>query len=556
MNKTAAKKASQNKFNQPFNLFWRLFLSMLTILLLTSALSVGIERWMNAKELNNKMQLQVARLLIARQNATAALANDDLQTIKHLYRDNRWLMSQMRIVDDKGELVLPKSRRFRSESNQRSHYRPATRSEFQHASLPSNDFNLQQPSRSPHHDSRLAPSFTDQPWEQVSADISNYPELEDTTVLSNSGKTYIVQLQPRLSLRDLMALRKDHTLIRVSLILLFSILVCYWLSRALTRRIQRVQGAVHLMSEGRFTAAEELQNLGNDELGMLAKDVSKLSTRLANSELARKQMLSDISHELRSPLARLDVATELTRDFAPEAGHYLDRIEKESVRMNELIEHIIQIQSLQMRQNTLDIEAHQSIDLYDLLDEIRQDVCFEFQDKGVSWQWQLLHEGGLIGSRGSLPADSHKIMGDPQQLHSAFENILRNAFTHTAADSSVTVSLETFTHPKQELPYLKVKVIDAGSGVAEADLQRIFQPFVRLSTSRERLNPTSNKPSDNNPQSSRPHKAAQKKYNGYGLGLAIAHAIIMVHQGELVAYNRQDGLSGLVIEASLPAHHT
>ena len=64
MNKTAAKKASQNKFNQPFNLFWRLFLSMLTILLLTSALSVGIERWMNAKELNNKMQLQVARLLI------------------------------------------------------------------------------------------------------------------------------------------------------------------------------------------------------------------------------------------------------------------------------------------------------------------------------------------------------------------------------------------------------------------------------------------------------------------------------------------------------------
>ena len=548
MNKTAAKKARRPRFYQPLNLFWRLFLSMLAILLLTSALSVGIERWINAKELNNRMQMQVARLLIARQETVAALTNDDLQTVKQLYRENRWLLSQMRIVDDQGEQVLPKFGRSRSESNRGGPYRPATRSEFQHAAPRPTEAESQYPYSEQQY-SRFFSTFSEQPWQQVSADIANYPELEDTTVTSSSGKTYIVQLQPRLLLRDLMSLRKDHTLIRVSLILLFSILVCYWLSRALTGRIQRVQQAVHLMSEGRFTAGEELKNLGNDELGLLAKDVSKLSTRLANSELARKQMLSDISHELRSPLARLDVATELTRDFAPEAGHYLDRIEKESLRMNELIEHIIQIQSLQMRQNTSDIEAYQEIDLYALIDEIKQDVCFEFQDKAVHWQWLLLNKGKPAKSQNSAAKDSYKLRGDPQQLHSAFENIIRNAFTHTAAGSSVKVSLDTFIHPEHQTPYIRIQVIDEGSGVAEADLERIFQPFVRLSASRERLNPPQVK------EQGDPSQTPQKKYNGYGLGLAIAHAIILVHQGELVAYNRKDGVSGLIIEATLPTHY-
>ena len=112
MKKTTPKKVSRHRFNQPLTLFWRLFLSMLAILLLTSALSVGIERWINAKELNNRIELQVARLLVASQHTVAALANADLQTVKHLYRENRWLLSQMRIVDEKGAVILPRFGRF------------------------------------------------------------------------------------------------------------------------------------------------------------------------------------------------------------------------------------------------------------------------------------------------------------------------------------------------------------------------------------------------------------------------------------------------------------
>lgn len=511
------------------------------MLLLTSALSVGIERWINAKELNNRMQLQVARLLVVREDAITALTNDDLQTVRQLYRDNRWLTTQMRVVDANGELILPRFGRYFTENDKRSLTAHETRARFDTGliRLPDSDWSSTKSGLKP--DSNSFSSFTEPSWPQVSADINNYPELKDTTLISNSGNTYTLQFQPRLSLRDLMSLRKDHTLVRVSLILVFSILVCYWLSRALTGRIRRVQKVVHLMSEGRFTAGEALKNLGNDELGMLAKDVSKLSARLTNSELARKQMLSDISHELRSPLARLEVATELTRDFAPEASHYLDRIEKESERMNELIEHIIQIQSLQMQQNTLDIETHQLIDLYLLLDEIRQDVCFEFQDKAVSWQWQYLHEGKPINTHS--PQAIYKVMGDSQQLHSAFENIIRNAFTHTSSHSTVKVSLETFFYPKQPMPYIRIKIVDAGSGVTEDNLERIFQPFVRLSASRERVSCSS---------PTHPPVSSPKQYSGYGLGLAIAHAVIIAHQGELVAYNRQDGYSGLIIEAIMP----
>ena len=555
MKKTPPKKAFRHRFNQPLTLFWRLFLSMLAILLLTSALSVGIERWINAKELNNKMQLQIARLTVARQHAADALADDDLEAIKQLYLENRWLMSQMSIVDEKGTVIQPRFGRFHPNRQNSGENESAPPLNFQNRPPRSPDLNLPPSPEEP--DPGLLPPWTEQSWRQVSADINNYPELKDTTIVSNSGISYTIQLQPRLSLPELMSLRKDHTLIRVSLILLFSILVCYWLSRALTGRIERVQEAVHSMIEGRFSAGEDLKELGDDELGMLAKDVSQLSTRLANSEMARKQMLSDISHELRSPLARLEVATELTRDFAPEAGHYLDRIEKESGRMNELIEHIIQIQSLQMRQYALDIEAYQPINLYALINEIKEDVCFEFQEKSVTWQWQVLDKAGVETSLDQQDNALYELMGDQQQLHSAFENIIRNAFTHTADDSVVKVVLQPFIHPDNQLPHLKVQVIDHGSGVAEIDLQRIFQPFVRLSSSRERLNqatsvtPNSKAPMQQSPSETLP---TPKKYSGYGLGLAIAHAVIMAHQGQLIAFNRQDGQSGLVIEATIPTH--
>lgn len=513
MNNTGFKDQLRSLRTQPLTLFWRLFLSMLTILLLTSALSVGIERWINANELNSRMQQHVERLLIDRLHISEALRKGDIDSIRNMYRENKRLGAQIRIIDEQGQLLFPKFGGPRT-------------------------YNNSPPEPLPHRQEENPLS-----QQQISADVTDYPELEDLNVVGQDGHNYTIQLQPRLPLRELLLLRQNHTIIRIGLIVLFSILVCYWLSRTLTRRIRRVQRAVHLISEGQFQTGTLLADLGNDELGKLAKDVSKLSNRLADSELARKQMLSDISHELRSPLARLEVATELTRDFAPEANNYLDRIEKESVRMNELIEQIIRIQSLQMQQYKANTEQYQPLDVYQLIDDIREDVCFEFQDKQIDWQWRVESQQTLTEKslKPSSESNSWLVWGDYEQLHSAFENILRNAFTHTGETSTVTIALSTTVIEPKQKPAIKLQVMDSGDGINGNNLERIFQPFVRLSASRERVNQPS-------------HSTEKHKTSGYGLGLAIAHAVIVAHQGQIQAYNRTDGSTGLIIEVLLPAY--
>ena len=290
------------------------------------------------------------------------------------------------------------------------------------------------------------------------------------------------------------------------------------------------------MSEGDYLAGDDLSQLGDDELGILAKDVAGLSNRLADSEMSRKQMLSDISHELRSPLARLEVATELTRDYAPNATHYLDRIQKESTRMNELIGQIIHIQSLQMQRYVACPEDCESIDIAMLLDEIGQDVSFEFYDKHVEWQ-------SLRNKDNSSDDElSYLIIGNREQLHSAFENVIRNAFIHSNSHSIVSSKIETIklTH---QTSTIKISIIDQGAGIDNDNLERIFQPFVRLDASRQR--PTS-------PTGNSIANKTRKKEDGYGLGLAIAQAIIAAHKGQISARNREDGVTGLVVEIVLP----
>jgi two-component system sensor histidine kinase CpxA len=233
-------------------------------------------------------------------------------------------------------------------------------------------------------------------------------------------------------------------------------------------------------------------------------------------------MLSDISHELRSPLARLDVATELTRDFAPVASRYLDRIDKESARMNELIEQIIHIQSLQMQQYTIDNLENDAVDIVEIITEIGKDVCFEFQHKNVRWQWTP--PDVLLSSSSDAFLT---VLGNQEQLHSALENIIRNAFMHTPADSTVTAEV-TKARLDNKRDAIQISITDEGGGVAEKDLERIFQPFVRLDSARHR------------------------ETGGYGLGLAIVHAVVVAHKGQINVCNRKDDIQGLIVQIVLP----
>jgi len=502
-------------FKPRITLFWRLFLSLLLTVLITSIISVMVERWLNGKELSARMDVQIDSLLFKRQEVVAALQAGDLLAVRQLYRQDRRLMSQVRIYDAQGAIIFPRYR-YREERQ--------TNGQEVGRDLPSHPISGNR--RVPHDKNDSAyekPSFINailhpaMPNREVIFDPNNRPELADITVDLPDGQTAIIQLRPHLRFADVLALQRGNFTVRLLLIILFSTLVCVWLSRTLTRRIGQVQDTVHRMIEGDYQANPQLSTLGSDELGLLAKDVAQLSTRLAESELARKQMLSDISHELRSPLARLDVATELTRDFAPDASRYLDRIDKESARMNELIEQIIHIQSLQMQQYTNDNLENDAVDIVELITEIGKDVCFEFQHKNVRWQWTLPD---------TLASHSLTVLGNQEQLHSALENIIRNAFMHTSSGSTVTAEV-TKKKLANKRDAIQISITDEGGGVAEKDLERIFQPFVRLDSARHR------------------------ETGGYGLGLAIVHAVVMAHKGQINVHNRQDG-EGLEIQIVLP----
>lgn len=505
-------------FKPRITLFWRLFLSLLLTVLITSIISVMVERWLNGKELSARMDVQIDSLLLKRQEVVAALQAGDLLAVRQLYRQDRRLMSQIRIYDEQGAIIFP---RYRYREERQTNGQEVARD------LPSHPISG---NRRAHHDKNDSayekPSFINailhpaMPNREVIFDPNNRPELADITVDLPDGQTAIIQLRPHLRFADVLALQRGNFTVRLLLIILFSVLVCFWLSRTLTQRIGRVQDTVHRMIDGDYQANPQLSTLGSDELGLLAKDVALLSTRLAESELARKQMLSDISHELRSPLARLDVATELTRDFAPDASRYLDRIDKESTRMNELIEQIIHIQSLQMQQYTIDNLESDAVDVVDLITEIGKDVCFEFQHKDVRWQWTP--PDALSSSSDA----SLTVLGNQEQLHSALENIIRNAFMHTPADSTVTAEV-TKARGDNKRDAIQISITDEGGGVAEKDLERIFQPFVRLDSVRHR------------------------ETGGYGLGLAIVHAVVMAHKGQINVHNRQDG-EGLEIQIVLP----
>ncbi|MBH0064717.1 sensor histidine kinase [Psychrobacter sp. SZ93C1] len=533
------------KFKVRITLFWRLFLSLLVTILITSILSVVVERWLSEKALTALMDVQVDTLLTKRQEMVTALQAGDLTAVKQMYYQDRWLMNQIRVYDEQGAIIFPRYRDReelipeRQQDGQQAiepdYYRdgeeprPKNRPEGQQATEPPSlePKLLVQPRRDkgmPNGQSSalsylLLPMM---PSSATIADSENRPELADVAVALPDEQTVIIQLRPHLRFSDVVELQHSNFPIRLLLIILFSILVCIWLSRTMTQRIRRVQNTVHRMIDGDYQAHPNLSKMGDDELGLLANDVAELSTRLAESELARKQMLSDISHELRSPLARLEVATELTRDFAPNASRYLDRIDKESARMNELIEQIIHIQSLQMQQYTIDNLETDMVDMAEIISDIGKDVCFEFQHKDVRWQWQLPESSPLAASSASWT-----VLGNQEQLHSALENIIRNAFMHTAADSEVTAEIKK-VEMKNKVPAIQISITDEGGGVAEKDLERIFQPFVRLDSARHR------------------------ETGGYGLGLAIVHAVVTAHKGHINAYNRTDGVQGLVVQIVLP----
>jgi signal transduction histidine kinase len=287
--------------------------------------------------------------------------------------------------------------------------------------------------------------------------------------------------------------------LRIALAVLISGLVCFFLSRMMTNRLKALQLASRRLATGELDTRLLVRSQGGDETDELARDFNTMAQQLQERIQAQKRLLGDVSHELRSPLARLRIALALAQEDDAKRGEHLQRIEHEAERLEELIGQLLSTQ-------TGDIHLDTHIDLVQLLQQLCADTNFEGEAQGKQVSFTTTSEQAIVASSGDL-------------LHKTFENILRNALQHTPDNSRVSVTLHYIDD------CIQVAVTDQGPGVPTTDLNEIFGEFYRVDTARTR------------------------ESGGYGLGLAIARRAILRHGGKIAADNTG---SGLKITVTLP----
>jgi two-component system sensor histidine kinase CpxA len=288
-------------------------------------------------------------------------------------------------------------------------------------------------------------------------------------------------------------------------------LVCYFLAWYMTKPVTRLRAATQQLAAGDLTArAGDPRSKRRDEIAGLVRDFDTMAERIETLVKAQSRLLNDISHELRSPLARLNVALGLARQRSgPETEPMLERIELEAGRLNELIGRLLTLARME------DGEQHMPSTQV-LLDEVVLNVA---EDAEFEAQARHCHV------RSEIPAGTWVVRGDASLLHSAVENVVRNAIRYTREGTTVEIHLEKMEGSAGAAEAV-VRVTDCGSGVPAEALEKLFRPFYRLDDARGRLT------------------------GGVGLGLAITERAVRFHGGRVTAVNRAEG--GLLVEIQLP----
>ncbi|WP_321393088.1 ATP-binding protein [uncultured Desulfuromusa sp.] len=329
-----------------------------------------------------------------------------------------------------------------------------------------------------------------------------------SAVQSPSGQTYFVAISlsdrppPRGLIRAI-----THGFLGWKLLILLAItaVVCYLLARSLTSPISRLRQATRKFAAGDLSVRIGHQVRGKNELAELAHDFDEMAGKIEALVETQKNLLRDISHELRSPLTRLGIALELARqqDRPETQAKSLDRIALESERMNTMIGQLLNLTRLE---NNASKESFQQFDLRGLLADLVADANFEAKTRQCTVTYKAPEVVVYFGSRSLLAQ--------------ALENVIRNAIKYTADSSTVSVNLFQTTEE------LTIQIADQGPGVPDDALLKLFDPFYRVAAARDRQS------------------------GGTGIGLAIAERAVKLHSGTITATNLKTG--GLLIEVKLP----
>jgi signal transduction histidine kinase len=276
------------------------------------------------------------------------------------------------------------------------------------------------------------------------------------------------------------------------------------LARYLIRPVVHLRDGLSALAQGRFDIRIGDKMAGRrDEVTALAHDFDASAARLQELQDAQQRLFHDVSHELRSPLSRLQAVVGVLRQSPAKLDAMLDRMDREVERLDALVGEVLTLARLTTTAN-LRLKT-QNLDVIDLLNEVLSDAVFEAESRKISITPNV---------DGCFLADV-----DGELIYRAFENVIRNAVKYTFAQSKISVHCET------SLYLLKVCVSDHGPGVKRAELERIFQPFARGSD-------------------------AEPK-GGYGLGLAIARQAVEHHGGRVYASLPDAG--GLAVTLELPS---
>ncbi len=282
--------------------------------------------------------------------------------------------------------------------------------------------------------------------------------------------------------------------------LLFAILIAWYFSKP----IKHLRNALMQAANGQLSIRiGGAMNHRRDELADLGRAFDAMAGRLESLIQGQRRLLHHVSHELRSPLARIQIAIGLAKQSREKIDTSLDRIQIDSDRMNALIGELLQLSKLESGATALKKEK---VELSHLLKNLVADASYEASEHNIV----LKHT-----------VQSNLIMeGDAELLYRAVENIVRNAIKYSDSDSEVSIGL--FKSQSQKM--VRLSVSDEGNGVPESELDAIFQPFMRSSHA--------------------------KSKDGYGVGLAIAKQIIEAHGGKIKATNLKP--KGFQIQIDLP----
>jgi two-component system sensor histidine kinase CpxA len=297
-----------------------------------------------------------------------------------------------------------------------------------------------------------------------------------------------------------------------------SILVTFLFAYLLTRPMRALSLAIRKFTAGDMAVRVPVhrpawRGIGGADVHTLMDDFNRMADRIQDLMHSQKVLVRDISHELRSPLARLRLALELAREDPANAGLQLDRVEHEADRLNAIIGETL---ILSLLESSPDLLHTKEFSLTGLFDELLPDIRFEAEARHVQLQFS------------SAPKEI-AVAGYPELMRRALENVLRNAIRYSPSDQLVEIEIRTYSARSAEpgsARMAEIRIADHGPGVPEANLSKIFGPFFRVDASR------------------------RESTGGFGVGLAIAERSIHLHGGTIRAENRPEG--GLLIRIQLP----